>query len=326
MPERYLSNDIPLVLQPLSVSPTELLHCTLEQLVQDVPPPSGHKEHVQRSGGLFTGYTGLSYLFLHIHAAQPDLVIAGHKPIDWAVRYLGEDEHYHSHSRSKIESGSCGIGSERLSYEAVRACITRNADDVKRFLEGVHQVVNASVNQEDDPFPSELATGKAGTLYMLRMVKHWVPGHEADIDEVMKAIAHRILDTNDDGNGNWEWHGKRYFGAAHGDIGILTQLGLSVPSLASQVAPKLEELLDYQLDDGNFPSSSRSLEKGKADLVQWCHGATGFVFSLQALRPYFPQLTDRIDEAIKNAQRVIWEKGLLLKQPCLCHGIFANAL
>lgn len=319
MSERYISNDIPL--QPLSAAPSELLHSTLEQLVQDVPPLTGRGRQHSRSGGLFTGYTGLAYLFLHVHAVLPDLLIAGQKPIEWAVRYVDEHDHHQSQRTSRIDVGNCGIGSERISYDAVKACITKDANDVKLFLEDVDLVINA-----DDPFSSELATGKAGTLYMLRMVKHWVPGHETKIDKAIKALAQQILDTDDDGNGNWEWHGKRYFGAAHGDIGIITQLALSIPAIARKLAPKLKELLDYQLQDGNFPSSSRSLERGKADLVQWCHGATGFVFSLQVLRPYFPELKSRIDKAIRRAQRVIWEKGLLVKQPCLCHGILGNAL
>lgn len=321
MHQRHISNDIPL--QPLSATPAELLLSTLEQLVRDVPPLTGHSGSQKRSGGLFTGYTGLAYLFLHVSAAQPDLLIAGQKPIEWAARYLDQ----HDQHRSRVEAGNCGIGSERLSHDAVKACLTRDANDVKRFLEVVNLVIASSRDSDaGEIFPSELATGKAGLLYMLRMVKHWVSGYEAEIDEAIKAVARLILHTDNDGNGHWLWHGKRYFGAAHGDIGIITQLVLSIPSLASDLTNKLEELLDFQLEDGNFPSSSRSLEKGKSDLVQWCHGATGFVFSLQAIRPYFAKLESRIDDAIEKAQRVIWEKGLLVKQPCLCHGIFGNAL
>lgn len=320
--QRYISNDIPL--QTLAAAdPSELLLSTLEQLVHDVPPPSaateGHSSSHRRSGGLFTGYTGLAYLFLHISASRRDLRIAGYKAIEWAIRYLGEhDPHV------KIEQGSCGIGSERLAYHAVKACITRDPHEVKRFLADVDLIIRA--DETDDPFPSELANGRAGTLYMLRMVKHWVPGHDDAIDKAMKAIAKRILATDDDGQGNWQWHGKRYFGAAHGDIGIITQVVLSVPSLARQVSPKLEELLDSQLEDGNFASSCRSLERGKSDLVQTCHGAAGFVYSLQAIRSYLPDLQRRIDQVVSRAQKVIWEKGLLTKEPCLCHGIFGSAL
>jgi len=135
------------------------------------------------------------------------------------------------------------------------------------------------------------------------------------------------MSTDDDGRGNWEWHGKRYFGAAHGDIGIITQVVLSNPSLAPQLARRLEKLLELQLSDGNWPSSARSLKEGKtASLIQWCHGAPGFLYSLQSLRPYFPELQNRIDSAIEKGQSVTWRHGLLTKEPSLCHGIFGNAL
>ena len=67
-------------------------------------------------------------------------------------------------------------------------------------------------------------------------------------------------------------------------------------------------------------------KEGRTDLVQWCHGAPGFAYSLQALRPYFPQLQGRIDVAVAEAQELVWKQGLLTKEPSLCHGIFGNAL
>lgn len=320
MSHRYISNDVPL--QPLGAEPRDLLRATLEQLVRDVPPPSSSDRRTL-SGGLFSGYTGLAYLFLDVSARQSGLLVAGHKAIEWARRYLGE-----RNAHAKLEKGCCGIGSERLSYDAVKACITKDPSDVAQFLTQINHVVQASNGEDgkDDPFPCELANGRAGTLYLLRMVKHWVKEATAELDKAMETVAAQILATDDDGEGNWEWHGKRYFGAAHGDIGIITQIVLSVPSMAPKVSKKLEELLDSQLDDGNFPSSSRSLERGKADLVQWCHGATGFIYSLQAIRPYFRELHTRINEAVSKAQNLVWSKGLLVKQPCLCHGIFGNAL
>lgn len=317
MSRRYISNDIPL--QPLGVAPFELLQATLNQLVHDVPPPTGQLHTHKRSGGLFTGYTGLSYLFLHVSAAHPDLRIAGRKALDWAKLYLGEDG-----TKAKLERGCCGISSERLSYDAVKACISKDPDDVGNFIADVNLILDA--DDSDDPFPSELANGKAGTLYLLRMVKHWVPGYERETDQAMKLVAERILATDDDGQGNWEWHGKRYFGAVHGDIGIITQLVLSVPDNAPRLSKKLDELLSYQQSDGNFPSSARSLQKGSSDLIQVCHGATGFLYSLEALRPHFSKLRNKIDSAISGAQEVVWSEGLLIKQPCLCHGIFGNAL
>jgi hypothetical protein len=53
-------------------------------------------------------------------------------------------------------------------------------------------------------------------------------------------------------------------------------------------------------------------------LVQFCHGPLGFVVSLLAIRPHFSNMQTQIDEAIR--------RGLLTKEPNICHGITGNAL
>jgi lantibiotic modifying enzyme len=159
------------------------------------------------------------------------------------------------------------------------------------------------------------------------MVEEYFPGAKSYLDSPKSRLTQKILETNDDGRGNWEWRGKRYFGAAHGEIGIITQLVLSNPTLAPKLQDRLEDLLDFQCSDGNWPSSEVKMREGKsAKLVQWCHGAPGFVFSLQSLREHFPDLQPQIDAAILRAQDIIWRHGLLTKEPSLCHGILGNAL
>ena len=69
---------------------------------------------------------------------------------------------------------------------------------------------------------------------------------------------------------------------SHGCHSFLNQarnLSASVQANLSQlVQPTLDYLLSLQFHSGNFPSS---LESGGRDrLVQWCHGAPGFVHLL----------------------------------------------
>ena len=86
----------------------------------------------------------------------------------------------------------------------------------------------------------------------------------------------------------------------------------------------LDQCLNLQTQDGNWPSS---MESGHSHLVQFCHGAPGFVISLKAIQQYFPpELQENIGIACKLAQKCIFEKGLLRKEPNLCHGITGNAL
>ena len=89
----------------------------------------------------------------------------------------------------------------------------------------------------------------------------------------------------------------------------------------------LEHLLDEQLPGGNWPASEIiSSGQTSKELVQFCHGAPGFVASLLPLRQYFPKLESRIDEAVAKARNCIWREGLLTKEPNICYGIFGNAL
>ncbi|KAI1044487.1 hypothetical protein LB505_006978 [Fusarium chuoi] len=68
---------------------------------------------------------------------------------------------------------------------------------------------------QEDAFPSEIPYGRAGALYMLRMVKHWVPRSESLVESPIKRLTERIMATDDDGRGNWEWHGKSSFFQTH---------------------------------------------------------------------------------------------------------------
>lgn len=114
-------------------------------------------------------------------------------------------------------------------------------------------------------------------------------------------------------------------GASHGTIRIITQLVVTTPSLAPRLRTKLCAAFDLQTD-GNWPRNVAPAGDDNPFLMQWCHGAPGFVVSLKATRPYFPEIQGRIDAAITNAQEAIWKYGLIKKEPSLCHGILGNAL
>merc|ERR1712228_357651 len=58
-------------------------------------------------------------------------------------------------------------------------------------------------------------------------------------------------------------------------------------------------------------------------LVQWCHGATGFVPLLLRLADVFEE--PRYEEQAFQMGEVTWARGLLkTKGPGLCHGIPGN--
>ena len=297
--EKYIENNIPL--QSLTTPPKDLLVSALEKIVTATPPLEKYVD--KHLGGLFSGYTGLAYLFLRLAVMYPDIRIQGELPLVWTKRYLEGDR-----GELEIVEGKCGIGSEKLSYEAMKACVSGETADVQIFLDNFPSLTTGPLSVKDgDIYPSEVAFGRAGALYLLRMVEHWVPDSRLLIEPVTKKVVERILETDDDGRGNWEWKGRRYLGACHGDIGTITQIVLSTPTIAPKLADKLEEILGFQYDSGNWPASEECVKVGrKAFLVQYCHGAPGFIFSLQSIRPYFPNLHDKIDAAITKAQEDIW--------------------
>lgn len=77
----------------------------------------------------------------------------------------------------------------------------------------------------------------------------------------------------------YEWHGKKYWGAAHGLTGImqvLMDMELK-PDEVEDVKGTLRYMIRNRYPSGNYPSS----EGSESDrLVQWCHGASGVALTL----------------------------------------------
>lgn len=77
----------------------------------------------------------------------------------------------------------------------------------------------------------------------------------------------------------YEWHGKKYWGAAHGLAGImhaLMDMELE-PDEVEDIKVTLRYMIKSRFPSGNSPSS----EGNKSDrLVHWCHGAPGIALTL----------------------------------------------
>lgn len=77
----------------------------------------------------------------------------------------------------------------------------------------------------------------------------------------------------------YEWHGKRYWGAAHGLAGImhvLMDMELKADEV-EDVKATLHYMIRNRFPSGNYPSS----EGSESDrLVHWCHGAPGVALTL----------------------------------------------
>ena len=207
--------------------------------------------------------------------------------------------------------GHCGITDDILCLLAIGAASSKDKDMAANLCDYSAEVL-------DEGTENEMFYGRAGYLYLLRLIK----ASFADDPKTLQLITDTqddVIDAILDTPRPWKWRSKIYIGAIHGAIGIMTQIVLTNPQ---KYAPKLETelavLLTYQYENGNFPSSIPAVEKDR--LVQICHGAPGAIVSLLSIREYFPSLKEKIEKAIAKGRECIWERGLLTKEPCVCHG------
>ncbi|KAK5279360.1 hypothetical protein LTR40_007917 [Exophiala xenobiotica] len=261
--------------------------------------------------GLYYGPTSVAYLFFRLSQVHPHLSFKSQSLLDWAQAYLDLGA---SHSKS-VDSDHCGIANEALTQLAIRAAMDQDTSLVQQLC-SYQSTINGAGGSD------EWLYGRSGYLYLLRLAGSGFTKDSSAarmIRATIQKTVQRILASHQP----WTWHDKAYLGAAHGIFGILCQVVLSEPSVAQSVEQILSQVLETQYPTGNFPSS---LPPGSDKLVQFCHGAPGAILSLRALRPHFPKLQHHIDAVIEAAQKDTWKRGVLVKEPCLCHGIAGNAL
>ena len=289
-------------------NPRACLIQSASRIVRDCPPalPWASPFRGQVHRGLFIGPTSIAYFFWALSTKHADLEIEGRRPADWCKAYLdlGQD------AVPPLLDASCGINNEYLASNAIKACLYQNESHVIKVLDALRSL-------KTDPTYCEWMKGRAGALYILRLIRQRLPHLSSVINPVITSLIEVILSQQP-----WVWNGKQYLGTVHGDIGIVTQIVLSDPSYAPQLESKLLSLLELQDAEGNWPV----VEGKDIGLVQFCHGAPGFVLSLLAIRSHFPMLHTQIDAAVQLGRKVTWERGLLTKEPNLCHGIMGNAL
>ncbi|KAH8203455.1 hypothetical protein TruAng_002326 [Truncatella angustata] len=244
---------------------------------------------------------------------RPDLQVAGNSALFWAEAYLVAD----GRTETTIQQANerCGVSAQLLCHQAILIAVTKDKHHTDDFVQMLSRIPDAA-------YKEEWLWGMAGTLYFVRLVRRWMPSCASALEAPTNLIQEAILANGTE----WVCNGTRWLGAAHGDIGIVTQLVLTTPSVAPRLSPKLEQLLDLQMPNGNWPVTAIPPKSPPKPYVQFCHGAPGFVLSLRSLRPYFPQLRDKIDTAIRLGSELIWKEGILKKEPSLCHGTFGNAL
>ncbi|KAF2498455.1 hypothetical protein BU16DRAFT_294973 [Lophium mytilinum] len=302
---RYFRNDAALSRR----DPYKQLKASLNRLITDYPP-----HHIPPGGGLYGGPISIAYLFYALHRLYPELELDDYPLNTWSAAYIEQAQ-----ANMKEYPGptvdKCGVSDDVMALLALYAVSAKDSETVKELC------AFAAVTTDEDA-SNEWLYGRAGYLYLLRLARGAFKEDKATlelIDDTSDEVIYAIMESPRP----WKWDGKAYFGAGHGSIGIITQIVLTDPGMAPKLEADLGALISYQYESGNFPSS---IPPGRDRHVQFCHGAPGVVASLESIKKYFPALKERIDKVVKKGRACILERGLLTKEPCLCHGISGNAL
>lgn len=322
MPPRYFKNDAPLARRGEkdtcnsraagnphtnnTADPERQLHASLTRIVTEHPPAE-----IRPGGGLYKGPVSVAYLFLVLQQMYSDMIIEDHALGTWSAAYLKQaQDNIQSYPGPRV--GKCGISDDIMALLAIGAASSKDADMAANLCDYAAEVV-------DPESENEWLYGRAGYLYFLRLVK----ASFVDDDKTSQLITDTqddVVDAILDAPRPWKWHGKTYVGAVHGAIGIITQIVLTDPKkYAKEVEAELAVILTYQFDTGNWPSS---IPPEKDRLVQVCHGAPGVIVCLESIKEYFPALGDKINRAIAKGRDCVLERGLLTKEPCICHGTY----
>ncbi|TKW56490.1 hypothetical protein CTA1_2123 [Colletotrichum tanaceti] len=343
------------------------------------PPQSTHSPSTLT--GPLTSHTGLAYLFLAVSAEHPRLQVHSYPAIHWARAYISNiptppapitpfaPGDYDDQDDDRPGPAVLGLLSDALACPAVRACVTKDLAHVRVFLALLAPVVDyilraptaaaASSTSSSSPSPAAalhaplpslptcLLHGLAGTLYLLRLIRHWVPSSAPLVSRAIVHVSDYLLSPSTP----WACPSPSSspadrHGVAHGVLGTLTQLVLTTPPLAPSLAPRLSALLDLQLPDGDWPSPRDQQQQhrrnddddhhppethasGPSGGLGFASGPQGLVISLLSLRPFFPGLQDRIDEAVRRAREFLWARAQdsgSAREANLFRGVLGTAL
>ncbi|KAF5806835.1 putative lanthionine synthetase C, six-hairpin glycosidase-like superfamily [Helianthus annuus] len=223
---------------------------------------------------------------------------------------------------------SASSGSSRVTFlcglagvYALGAVVAKQANDDK--LCDYYLTRFGEIKIPND-LPNELLYGRAGYLWACLFLNKNL-GQNTISSTHMRTITDEIMRSGRKMRTKecplmYEWQGKRYWGAAHGLVGImhvLMDMVLTEDEL-KDVKGTLFYMIKNRFPSGNYPSSERS-ESDR--LVHWCHGAPGVALTLAKAAKVYGD--EEFYKAAMEAGEVVWKRGLL-KRVGICHGISGN--
>jgi lanthionine synthetase-like protein len=229
--------------------------------------------------------------------------------------------------RNRREREAGGWGSE--SYLAGRSGVLLMRYRVAPSHEIADRLARSIGANTDHP-TRELMWGTSGTMHAALAMHEWT-GEDRWVDLYRSGA--RSLAASLERHGDYElwtqdiW--RRHLtmlGAAHGYAGnagaILRGISLLSEAERSQWIERIVSAARATaVRDGpfaNWPAENLRAGADSKMLLQWCHGAPGFVTSLATLDD------SRLDDILLAAGELIWTAGPLAKGGGLCHGTAGN--
>jgi lantibiotic modifying enzyme len=228
----------------------------------------------------------------------------------------------------QIEPWGCGIESYLMGRSGVLLTHYRVRPSGE-VADRLAQSIGANI---DHP-ARELMWGAPGTMHAAIAMHEWT-GEERWAElfrSSARSLAAALIAPPDAGCQLWEQdlYGRRstYLGAGHGFAGNAGALVRGFALLPQDERPEWVErivrtALATATREGSLanwpPSWSGAGAREPHFLVQWCHGAPGFVTSLATLAD------PRLDDVLLAAGELVWTAGPLRKGGGLCHGTAGN--
>ncbi|MED6169158.1 transcription factor [Stylosanthes scabra] len=288
------------------------LHASAFQLNQSVVKETwgSSRRHV-RDYTIYTGALGTAYLVFKAYQVTKngsDLSLCS--DIVKACDSASEDS-----SRVTFVCGRAGVC-------ALGAVIAKHAGDEKMLNYYLREFKKIRIPRDS---PYELLYGRAGYLWACSFLNRHI-GKDTIPSIHMRPVVDEVITAGRQMGHKgrcplmYEWHGKKYWGAAHGLAGIMNVLmDMELkPDEVEDVKGTLRYMIKNCFPSGNYPSSEGS-ENDR--LVHWCHGAPGVALTLvKAAEVYGDK---EFLQAATEGGEVVWKRGLL-KRVGICHGISGN--
>jgi lantibiotic modifying enzyme len=305
---------------------------------------------------IYTGYMGLLWLYLHLHRLRT--CISSNKPFLDKAHDLIERVHIPVNIQTNHH---VSFMLSPVGYHALCSVIYHYNNDNNKCANHFKALCH-HYQENVATVSSELLYGLSGFIYALDFVRSHLGGEHPLLKNYDNLITKAITALFEIGESGaiadwplmWEWHGKRYLGAAHGVSGILVTLLRHADRLTSKQMATIQQtirmlLLKPNTDDSSSSSHKKksissddanslarcesgnwksSLEMQRDVLVQWCHGAPGFIPLLVKAKHAFASdtaFTLLLEEALDEAALVTAQRGVLRKGLGLCHGVSGNA-